>query len=175
MNILLIYPKIPDTFWSFSHALGFVGKKAAFPPLGLITVAALLPEEYHKRLVDLNVDGLTDEDLSWADMAFIGAMAVQRQSAAGIIDRCKGKGVKIIAGGPLFTAEPYAFGLVDHLVLGEAESTLPGFIEDMKNGCPKRFYRADGYPDIHKTPIPLWGLIRMDQYASLNIQYSKGE
>ena len=80
MNVLLIYPKFPDTFWSFAYALRFIGKKAAFPPLGLLTVAALLPDEFQKRLVDVNVDCLTDEDLSWADMAFIGGMAVQRDS-----------------------------------------------------------------------------------------------
>jgi hypothetical protein len=88
LNILLIYPKFPDTFWSFSSALRFVGKKAAFPPLGLITVAALLPEQFQKRLVDLNVEELTDDDLEWADMAFISAMAVQRVSTVGIIARC---------------------------------------------------------------------------------------
>jgi radical SAM superfamily enzyme YgiQ (UPF0313 family) len=174
MNVLLIYPKFPDTFWSFSYALRFIGKKAAFPPLGLITVAALLPKQFQKRLVDLNVEGLTDDDLAWADMAFIGAMAVQRKSAVHIIDRCKSKGLKIVAGGPLFTTEPSAFDQVDHLVLDEAEVTLPAFIADMKNGTAKRIYRAQGYPDLHKTPIPLWGLIDMRRYASLNIQYSRG-
>jgi radical SAM superfamily enzyme YgiQ (UPF0313 family) len=174
MNVVLIYPKFPDTFWSFSYALRFVGKKSAFPPLGLITVAALLPKHFQIRLVDLNVDGLGDDDLAWADMAFISAMAVQRKSAIYVIDRCKGKGLKVVAGGPLFTAEPNAFGQVDHLVLGEAEVTLPAFIADLKNGCPKKIYNADGYPDIHQSPVPLWDLIDMRRYASLNIQYSRG-
>ncbi len=174
MNVLLIYPKFPDTFWSFSYALRFIGKKAAFPPLGLITVAALLPEQFQKRLVDLNVAGLSDDDLSWADMVFISAMALQRQSAVDIIDRCKGQGLKIVAGGPLFTAEPDAFEQVDHLVLDEAELTLPAFIEDVNKGCPQRIYRAKGYPDLHKTPLPLWQLIPIRRYASLNIQYSRG-
>jgi len=174
MNILLIYPKFPDTFWSFSYALPFIGKKAAFPPLGLITVAALLPGKFQIRLVDLNVNGLTDDDLSWADMAFISAMAVQRKSAVHVIDRCKASGLKIVAGGPLFTAEPNAFEQVDHLVLNEAEATLPAFLTDLKNGCPKKIYNADGYPDMHQSPIPLWGLIDTRRYASLNIQYSRG-
>ena len=174
MNILLIYPKFPDTFWSFSYALRFIGKKSAFPPLGLITVAALLPKQFQMRLVDLNVEGLTDDDLAWADMAFISAMAVQRKSAIYVIDRCKSKGLKIVAGGPLFTAEPNAFGQVDYLVLGEAEVTLPAFIADLKNGCPKKIYNADDYPDMHQTPVPLWDLIPMRRYASLNIQYSRG-
>ena len=174
MNILLIYPKFPDTFWSFSYALPFIGKKAAFPPLGLITVAALLPEQFQIRLVDLNVGSLTDADLAWADMAFISAMAVQRKSTVHVIDRCKAKGLKVVAGGPLFTAQPCDFGQVDHLVLDEAEVTLPAFLTDLKNGCPQRIYKADGYPDIHHSPIPLWGLIDTRRYASLNIQYSRG-
>ncbi|MBI5062766.1 MAG: B12-binding domain-containing radical SAM protein [Desulfatitalea sp.] len=174
MNILLIYPKFPDTFWSFSYALRFIKKKSAFPPLGLLTVAGLLPEEWPKRLVDENIDALRDEDLAWADLAFIGAMAIQRPSAVEIIARCKAKGLKIVAGGPLFTSEPNAFEQVDHLVLDEAELTLPAFVADLKNDCPQRIYRANGYPNIHKTPIPLWHLIPLRRYASLNIQYSRG-
>jgi radical SAM superfamily enzyme YgiQ (UPF0313 family) len=174
MNILLIYPKFPDTFWSFTYALRFINKKSAYPPLGLITVAALLPKQWPKRLVDENIDALKDEDLDWADLALVSAMAIQRKTAVHIIERCKGKGLKIVAGGPLFTAEPDAFELVDHLVLGEAELTLPAFIADLKNGCPKRIYRSDDYPDLQMTPIPLWHLIQMRRYASLNIQYSRG-
>src|SRR5210317_218232 len=105
MNVLLIYPKFPDTFWSFTYALSFIGKKAAFPPLGLLTVATLLPSEWPKRLVDLNVDRLTEKDLSWADMVFIGGMAVQRKSARQIIARCIASNLTVVAGGPLVTAE----------------------------------------------------------------------
>ena len=174
MNVLFIYPKFPDTFWSFSYALRFIGKKAAFPPLGLITVAALLPKQFQKRLVDLNVESLNDDDLSWADMAFISAMAIQRKSAIQIIEQCKSKGLKIVAGGPLFTAEPDAFGMVDHLVLGEAELSLPMFLADLKKGKPRKIYSTEEYPNVHESPIPLWCLIDMRRYASLNIQYSRG-
>jgi radical SAM superfamily enzyme YgiQ (UPF0313 family) len=174
MNILLIYPKFPETFWSFTYALKFIRKKSAFPPLGLLTVAALLPEQWPKRLVDENIEALRDEDLAWADMAFVGAMALQRKSAEQIIDRCVAKGLKVVAGGPLFTAEPEAFERVHHLILDEAELTLPAFIADVESGCPQRIYRATGYPDIHTTPVPLWRLIRMNRYASLSIQYSRG-
>ena len=120
MKVLLIYPKFPDTFWSFTYALRFIGKKAVFPPLGLLTVAALLPAKWFKRLVDVNVESLTDKDLLWADMAFIGGMAVQRKSAKQIIASCKASNLKVVAGGPLFTAEPDEFKEVDHLVLDEA-------------------------------------------------------
>jgi len=174
MNVLLIYPKFPDTFWSFTYALPFVRKRAAFPPLGLLTVAALLPDEFQKRLVDVNVDCLTNDDLSWADLAFIGGMAVQRESAKQIIAQCKAKGLKVVGGGPLFTSEPDEFGEVDYLVLDEAELTLPVFLEDLKNGHPKRIYRASGFCDLHHTPIPSWGLISMKKYASMNVQFSRG-
>lgn len=174
MNVLLIYPAFPDTFWSFNYALKFVGKKAAYPPLGLLTVAAIFPEEFHKRLVDVNVDRLTEDDLAWADMAFIGAMAVQRDSAKHIIGRCRARGLKVVAGGPLFTAEPDAFGDVDHLVLDEAELTLPSFLEDLKNGHPRKLYRASGFCDLHHTPLPAWDLVRMGKYASMSVQFSRG-
>ena len=174
MNVLLIYPKFPDTFWSFAYALPFIGKKSAFPPLGLLTVAAMLPDEFQKRLVDVNVESLTDDDLSWADMAFIGGMAIQRDSAQNIIARCRQIGLKVVAGGPLFTSEPDEFANVDHLVLDEAELTLPPFLEDLKNGHPKKMYRASGFCDVHQTPIPLWHLIRVKKYASMSIQFSRG-
>ena len=174
MNILLVYPKFPDTFWSFTYALRFIGKKAAFPPLGLLTVAALLPEAWEKRLVDTNVEDLTDRDLAWADMVFLGGMAIQRVSAMAILGRCNALGIKVVAGGPLFTAEPDAFPEVDHLVLDEAELTLPQFLEDLRNGCPKKIYRAGGFSDLHTVPAPLWGLLKMKRYASMNLQFSRG-
>ncbi|UCE54597.1 MAG: B12-binding domain-containing radical SAM protein [Desulfobacterales bacterium] len=174
MNVLLIYPKFPDTFWSFKYALKFIRKKAANPPLGLLTVAAMLPDEFHRRVIDINVEGLTDEDLAWADLAFIGAMAVQRESAKQIIARCQATGVKVIAGGPLFTAEPDEFEEVDHLVLDEAELTLPCFLEDLKSGHLKKIYRAAGFCDLHQTPSPAWDLIDMKKYASMSIQFSRG-
>ena len=109
MNTLLIYPSFPDTFWSFKHALKFIRKKSAFPPLGLLTVGAMLPDQWSKRLVDMNVTGLSENDLSWADVAFISAMAVQRESADKTIARCKDAGLKVVAGGPLFTGEHEQF------------------------------------------------------------------
>jgi radical SAM superfamily enzyme YgiQ (UPF0313 family) len=124
--------------------------------------------------VDVNTDKLTEDDLAWADMAFIGGMAVQRESAKHIIARCKARGLKVIAGGPLFTAEADEFGEVDHLVLDEAELTLPFFLEDLKNGHPQKIYRASGFCDLHHTPIPAWALVQMRKYASMSIQFSRG-
>ena len=174
MNVLLIYPNFPETFWSFTYALSFIGKKAAFPPLGLLTIASMLPKEWSRRLVDVNVKSLTDKDLLWADMVFIGGMAVQRKSAGQIIHRCIAANLKIVAGGPLFTSEPDQFSDVDHLVLDEAELTLPPFLADLQNGYPKKIYRASGFCDLSKSPAPSWDLVKLKRYASMNIQFSRG-
>ncbi len=174
MNALFIYPKFPDTFWSFKSALKFIHRKAANPPLGLLTVAAMLPDEFQKRLVDVNVDDLKDADLSWADMAFIGGMAVQRNSAREIITRCKEAGLKIVAGGPLFTSEYNQFEDVDHFVLNEAELTFPPFLADLDKGCAKHVYETTEFCDIRSTPAPMWGLIHFKHYASMSIQFSRG-
>ncbi|HIE27947.1 TPA: DUF4070 domain-containing protein [Candidatus Poribacteria bacterium] len=174
MKILLVYPEYPNTFWSFKHALKFISKKALHPPLGLLTVAAMLPKDWEKNLVDMNVTTLTDKDLQWADSVFISAMSIQKESAKKVINRCKEKDIKIIAGGPLFTAEYEEFQDVDSLVLNEAEITLPPFLADLRNGCAKHIYTSKEFPDIEKTPIPLWELVKMKKYASMNIQYSRG-
>ena len=151
MRVLLIYPEFPDTFWSFKHALQFIRKRASLPPLGLLTVAAMLPAEWVKRLLDLNVSRLTEADLAWADMALISAMVVQRSSAQQIIARCKAAGLKVVAGGPLFTGEYEQFKDVDHFILNEAELTLPPFLADLDLGCAKQVYSASGFADIHQT------------------------
>ncbi len=174
MKILLVYPQYPDTFWSFKHALKIVSKKAAHPPLGLLTVAAMLPDEWEKRLVDMNASSLNDEDFEWADYVFISAMIVQRNSAKEVITRSKILNTKIVAGGPLFTTEHEEFEGVDHFVLDEAEITLPPFLEDLKKGSAQHIYTSKQRPDITKTPIPLWSLLDMEKYASLSIQYSRG-
>jgi radical SAM superfamily enzyme YgiQ (UPF0313 family) len=174
MNVLLVYPAFPDTFWSLKYALKFIRKKAAYPPLGLLTVASLLPAHWSKRLVDLNVNSLTHQDLVWADMLFIGGMTVQRESAGEIIARGKALGLKIVAGGPLFTAEWEEYGEVDHLLLDEAELTMPPFLKDLELGRPKKIYRASEYCDLNDTPAPLWDLIQMKKYASMSVQFSRG-
>ena len=134
MNILLVYPGYPDTFWSFKHALKFVSKKASFPPLGLLTVASLLPADYNKKLIDMNVTELKDKDILWADYVYISAMSVQSQSADEVIERCKSLNTKMWAGGPHFTSNYEKYDNVDYLVLKEAEITLPQFINDLNDG-----------------------------------------
>jgi radical SAM superfamily enzyme YgiQ (UPF0313 family) len=174
MNILLVYPEFPDTFWSFKHALKFVRKRASMPPLGLLTVAAMLPAEWNKRLVDVNVTRLTDADLTWADYVFISAMIVQRESTHQIIAHCKAAGAPVVAGGPLFMGEYEQFPTVDHFVLNEAELTLPPFLADLAHGCAKRVYTTPEFPDIQQTPAPMWELADVRRYASMAIQFSRG-
>lgn len=174
VNVLLLYPEFPDTFWSFKHALKFIRKRASLPPLGLLTVAALLPRPWPKRLVDLNVRRLTDRDLAWADLVCISAMIAQRDTAAALIARCRAAGKVIVAGGPLFTSGHDQFPGVDHFVLNEAELTLPEFLRDFAAGCARPVYTATGYADVHQTPVPRWELADLHHYASLSLQFSRG-
>ena len=174
MNVLLVYPRYPDSFWSFRHALKFVGKKAAFPPLGLLTVAALLPPGWETRLIDQNVRDIADTVLASADLVFVSAMTIQRDAAREILARCQRMGVTTVAGGPLFTASPEEFPEADHLVLNEAELTLPPFLDDLARGCARRTYTADRRADLARTPLPRWDLLDTRNYAAMNIQYSRG-
>ena len=174
MNILLVNPKTPDTYWSFKHALRFISKKAANPPLGLITVAAMLPADWHRKLVDLNVTVLKDKEILWADYVFISAMSVQQESVREIIERCKTHQIKMVAGGPLFTGEPENFPDIDHLVLNEAELTFPEFLSDLKRNQARKIYRATDYASLGNSPAPDYSLIDHRKYAQLSIQYSRG-
>lgn len=173
-KILLVYPKYPETFWGFKYAIKFISKKSVYPPLGLLTVAALLPSSWEKKLVDLNVRTLRDKELKWADYVFISAMDVQKKSVKEIIGQCQKLGTKIVAGGPLFTSNPDQFPDIDYLVLNEAEITLAPFLKDLQNGTAKHLYFSDTWANIEKTPLPLWQLINFKNYTAMNIQYSRG-
>ena len=156
MHVLLVYPRFPDTFWSFRHALRFISKRASLPPLGLITVASMLPDDWELKLVDMNVNNLRRRHLEWADYALISAMMVQRDSAEEVIERCHAHGVRTVAGGPLFTSLPEEFPQVDHLALGEGEVTIEPFLKDLEAGTPKHIYEADRFPNLAETPSPRW-------------------
>ena len=174
MKILLVYPEYPRTYWSFHYALKFISKKASFPPLGILTIAAMLPEKWDKKLVDMNVNKLTDADITKADYVFISAMVVQKESVRSVIDRCKRLGTRIVAGGPLFTCGYEEFEDVDHLLLNEGELTVKAFLKDLESGNPRHVYTSDEWADLGTTPIPLWDLINMNKYATMNLQYSRG-
>ena len=174
MKILLVYPQTPDTFWSFKHALRFVAKKASIPPLGLLTIAAMLARDWQLKLVDLNVERLKDQDLRWADYVMISAMLVQRESVEEIVKRCEAFGKTVIAGGPLFSTGHEAFPQIKHFVLGEAEKVMPQLVQDLRNGSLQRIYRAAGWPRLTDAPMPRWDLINLRQYVTMAVQFSRG-
>ncbi|HEX9135423.1 MAG TPA: cobalamin-dependent protein, partial [Nitrospirota bacterium] len=153
MNILLVYPQYPTTFWSFKYALKFIAKKASLPPLGLLTVSAILPAGWNRRLVDLNIKKLSADDLGWADYVLVSAMSIQKESVDAVINRCKALGKKVIAGGPLFTAHPEDYGHVDHLVLNEAEITLPLVLADLATGTARHIYTSPDWAELATTPV----------------------
>jgi len=174
MNILLVYPQYPDSFWSFSHALRFISKKAAVPPLGLITVSAMLPSSWNKKLVDMNVSPLLTKDIAWADYVFLSSMYIQKESVNMVIRMCMELGVKIVAGGPLFSQEYDSYPQISHFVLNEAEITMPQFLKDLDEGHPKKLYRTDEYADITTTPVPDYHLLSRNDYAFMNMQVTRG-
>jgi radical SAM superfamily enzyme YgiQ (UPF0313 family) len=174
MNILLVCPECPETFWSFKHTLRIVSKKALLPPLGLLTVAAMLPASWPKRLVHMDVDPLRDEDIQWADYVFLSAMRIHKGSVERIIARCKALGTRIVAGGPLFTCGYEREQEIDHLVLDEAEVTLPAFLKDLEAGRPQHLYTSDQRANLKDTPIPSWDLLNTKDYVCMPIQYSRG-
>jgi radical SAM superfamily enzyme YgiQ (UPF0313 family) len=174
MRVLLVSAATPDTFWSYKHVLSFISKKACFPPLGLLTVAAMLPKRWDLKLVDLNVTSLTDAQLAWADCVFVSAMLAQVDSAREVIARCRQLGKTVVAGGPLFTTGHAGFPEVKHFVLGEAEDIMPNLVADMISGDLKESYRCEKRPDIRQTPVPRWDLIKFKHYATMPLQFSRG-
>jgi radical SAM superfamily enzyme YgiQ (UPF0313 family) len=174
MNILLVSPKSPDTFWSYKYALRFISKRAAFPPLGLLTVAGMLPSSWNLKLVDLNVSSLRDWHIRWADYVMISGMIVHKDSVREIVTRCKSLGRTLIGGGPLFTTGHEEFGSELHYVLGEAENVMPDLVTDMRVGRLRPHYQSAKRPDISRTPIPRWDLINTRYYAALSLQFSRG-
>jgi radical SAM superfamily enzyme YgiQ (UPF0313 family) len=174
MRVLLVYPEYPETFWNFRHALPFIAKKAVYPPLGLLTVAAMLPSEWELRVIDMNVTALREDDLRWAELVGVSASDIQLPSVREVIARCQALGRPILAGGSLFTAHPDEFAEIDYLVLNEAEVTLPQFLQDFRRGQARHIYTTTELADLHTTPIPRWDLISLAPYVAMNIQLSRG-
>src|SRR5436189_327579 len=174
MKVLLINPEFPDTYWSFRHALPFEGKRSAFPPLGLLTVSALLPASWERKLVDLNVRRLKAADIDWADMVFATAMLVQKDSLKEVVKRCKAHGKRVVLGGPYVTTTIEDLPDADHIFLGEAETTLPQFIEDLARGEAKRSYQATERPPLSATPLAHFHLAELKRYSAMSVQYSRG-
>ena len=174
MNALLVYPEFPDTFWSFKHALKFLGKRAAQPPLGLMTVAALLPCSWKKRLVDSNVERLRDRDLAWADVVLLSGMHIQSDSLLAIVERCRAMGLRTIVGGPIASSLSAVELKADHVVIGEAESLIAELAVDLEKGTGKPVYQAAERPELATSPLPDLSLIKMKRYSTMAVQYSRG-
>jgi radical SAM superfamily enzyme YgiQ (UPF0313 family) len=172
---LLVYPEVPkNTYWSFSHTLKFINKKSAMPPLGLITVAALFPDEYDLKLVDMNIEQLTETQIQWADAVFISAMIVQKESFEKVVARCNRHGTPVVAGGPYATSGYRDIEGVDHFVLGEAETVFADFLNDFARGCAKKVYHFSERPDLTRSVLPRFDLLKMKSYANMCVQYSRG-
>ncbi len=174
MKVLLVYPEFPETYWSFRHALSFEGKRAAFPPLGLMTVSAMLPGDWERRLVDMNVVSLWPDEVEWADMVLISAMIVQKESLEYVVKLCRSMGKKVVVGGPYVSTSCESLPDADHIFIGEAEVTLPKFINDLERGETRRIYEADERPSLLNTPVPDFSQIDLTAYSAMNIQFSRG-
>ncbi|HEV2665428.1 MAG TPA: radical SAM protein, partial [Blastocatellia bacterium] len=174
MKTLLVYPEFPDTYWSFRHALSFEGKRSAFPPLGLLTISAMLPDAWERRLVDMNVQPLKAADIEWADVVFCSAMLVQKDSLRRVVELCKAEGKRVVIGGPYVTTSAEHLPEADHIFLGEAETTFPEFVRDLDRGEPKRIYQAAERPALSETPIPHFQLADLKHYSAMSVQYSRG-
>ena len=174
MKVLLVYPEFPDTYWSFRHALSFEGKRSAFPPLGLLTISSMLPNSWDKRLIDMNVETLSVNDIEWADLVFVSAMIVQKDSLDEVIALCKKHGKRVAVGGPFVSTSAEKMPDADHIFIGEAETTLPEFIKDLEKNTTKSIYEADERPSLLETPVPDFGLIDINNYSSMSVQYSRG-
>jgi len=174
VKILLVYPRTPATFWSFQHVLAFVAKRSTLPPLGLLTVAAMLPAEWKLQLVDQNVAPLADAQILWADYVFLSGMIVHKDAAREVAQRCAALGRRVVAGGPLFTTGHADFPEIPHFVCGEAEGVMDELIGDLARGAPKAVYRSPTWPDVRRTPVPRWDLIRLRDYVTMPVQFSRG-
>ena len=170
----MVYPEFPETYWSFKQALKFLGKRAAQPPLGLMTVAALLPGNWKKRLVDTNVERLRDRDLAWADVVMLSGMHIQRESLAAIVERCRARGLRTVVGGPIASSLSAADLKADHIVVGEAEALVAGLARDLEQGTAEPVYQAAERPEMGTSPLPDLSLIKMGRYSTMAVQYSRG-
>src|SRR4029434_6064291 len=165
---------VPSPCWSFRHAPSFEAKRSAFPPLGLLTISAMLPDAWERRLVDMNVQPLKAADIEWADVVFCSAMLVQKDSLRRVVELCKAEGKRVVIGGPYVTTGAEHLPQADHIFLGESETTLPEFVRDLERGAPKRIYQAAERPSLSATPVPDFHLADLRLYSAMPVQYSRG-
>ncbi len=175
MKVLLVYPAhVSQTYWSFSGALPYIERRASLPPLGLVTLAAMLPKHWDLRLIDMNIAPLRDADLLWADVVLTSTMVVQAPSLADVVARCNRLNVPVAAGGPYPSISPERLTGVDHIFIGEAEGAIDTFVEELERGRAKPVYRTEGLPDVDDSPVPRFDLLDINAYASMAVQHSRG-
>jgi radical SAM superfamily enzyme YgiQ (UPF0313 family) len=176
MRVLLIYPLFPKSFWSFEKTLALINRKALLPPLGLITVAAILPQEWEFKLVDRNVRPIIESEWNWAELVIISGMIVQKEDLLAQIQEAKRRGKPVAVGGPYPTSLPHEIEEVgaDYLVLDEGEITLPMFVEALARGESSGIFRATEKPSVTETPIPRYDLLEFNAYDNMSIQFSRG-
>ena len=178
-NALFVYPKFPPSYWGFKYALEFLGKKSSMPPLGLLTIAGMFPKNYNLKVVDMNIEPLTDAHLEWADVTLTSTMIVQKDSLYEVAERCNRASVPIIAGGPHPTSyydniKEETDAEIDHFLFGEVEEVFEDFLTDFESGSAQEIYREKRKPDITKTPPPRYDLININSYGSMALQFSRG-
>jgi len=186
-KILLVYPEFPRTYWGLQYGLEIAGRRATMPPLGLITVAALLPRAWQVRLIDMNIEPLSDADLLWADAVLVGGMLIQAPSMREIVRRARAQGRRTVVGGPAPSTAPGEFAEADVVFGGEAEGRVPELVALIEgetvppaaNGCRTAGptlvpLRKEARPDVKGSPVPRFDLLRIDAYTTMSIQYSRG-
>lgn len=173
-KVLFVYPEVPVSYWSFKHVLSFIGKKSAFPPLGLLTIAGLLPDDYDIKLVDMNIEPLSEDDIIQSELVFISAMIIQKKSFQKVVEMSNRLGVPVVAGGPYPTVQYQNIDGVDYFVLNEAEITLPQFLDDYEKGIARQIYTTEEKPDINTAPIPRFDLCNVNNYSTMMLQFSRG-
>jgi len=175
MNVLLVWPEIPVTYWGGQYAIRLIGRQTFMPPLGLLTVAAMCPREWNMRLVDLNFEKVSESDLAWADLMMMSGMVIQHRSMMETIALCKQAGVPTVIGGPHATSSPEKFADASYLVLDEGEITFTAWLKDYLIGNAERVYTANGVkPDVTQTPVPRFDLLKLGSYTHMCIQFSRG-
>ena len=175
-NVLLVYPRFAaDTFWNYKATCELFGARCPAPPLGLITVAALLPTSWSLRLIDRNAEELTAQDLDWADLVMTGGMLPQQMDTLDVIDLCHARGKPVAVGGPGVTSTPHLYAAADFRVLGEAEGVIDAFIAAWESGTREGLFEVEKFTvDVTKSPTPRFSLLNFDYYLHIGVQFSRG-
>jgi radical SAM superfamily enzyme YgiQ (UPF0313 family) len=175
IKVLLVWPRFPESFWSFSRMMDLLPQAVLHPPLGLITVAALCPEQWTLRLIDRNLEELRDSDILWADLVMVSGMRVQYDDIGEVLTRARALGKRTMVGGPYASSEPKALlPLADHVVVGEPDEVFAVIAADLEGGSAKRLYVISDKPDVSRTPVPRYDLLKLDKYLSMAAQFSRG-